>query len=56
MYRPQPLPRPDTVEIDASLNGGGTAFTYSGEILRRSVLSADGIEAWRPPGHPARRD
>ncbi len=56
IYRPQPLPRTDAVEIDASLNGGGTVFTYSGEILRRSVLSETGIEAWRPPGHPALQD
>lgn len=46
MLRPQPLPNPDRLEIVAVADGS-TVFRHEGEILRRSVLSADGIRAWR---------
>jgi hypothetical protein len=47
VYRPQPLPNPDTLIVDAKTSGGDTIFSYEGTIERRSVLSADGVRAWR---------
>lgn len=47
VYRPQPLPHPDALIINATTNGGETIFDFEGTLERRSVLSADGIRAWR---------
>lgn len=47
VYRPQPLPHPDTLIVDAKTSGGNTIFTYEGTLERRSVLTADGVRAWR---------
>jgi len=47
VYRPQPLPRPDTLIVDAKTSGGSTIFSYEGQLERRSVLTAQGIDAWR---------
>ena len=46
-YRPQPLPNPDTLVVEARTTGGGTIFEFDGVLERRSVLSADGVNAWR---------
>ncbi|MDX2379950.1 MAG: DUF4012 domain-containing protein [Acidimicrobiia bacterium] len=46
-YRPQPLPRPDRLIIDATTTAGDLLFDYDGTIERRSVISSDGVEAWR---------
>jgi hypothetical protein len=47
VYRPQPLPHPDTLIINATTNSGASIFEYEGTLERRSVLSANGIRAWR---------
>ena len=47
VYRPQPLPNPDTLIVDARTTGGDQIFEFDGVIERRSVLSADGVRAWR---------
>ncbi len=47
VYRPQPLPNPDTLVVDARTSGGSQIFAYDGVLERRSVLSADGVRAWR---------
>lgn len=47
VYRPQPLPNPDTLIVDARASGGDTIFNYEGTLERRSVLSAEGVNAWR---------
>ena len=47
LYRPQPLPNPDTLTAEAKTTGGDTIFDYEGILERRSVLSADGVKAWR---------
>ena len=47
LYRPQPLPNPDTLIVDAQTTGGDEIFEFDGTLERRSVLSADGVEAWR---------
>lgn len=51
--RPQPLPMPTEFAVAATVHGA-PGWEYSGEVVRRSVLSVDGITAWRPPDHPAR--
>ena len=48
-YRPQALPNPDTLTVEARTSGGDEIFSYEGTIERRSVLSADGVEAWWQP-------
>ncbi len=47
LYRPQPLPNPDTLIVDAQTSGGDEIFEFEGTLERRSVLSADGVTAWR---------
>jgi hypothetical protein len=47
IYRPQPLPNPDTLIVDARTTGGDQIFEFDGVLERRSVLSADGVRAWR---------
>jgi hypothetical protein len=47
VFRPQPLPTPDTLVVDARTSGGDQIFEYDGVVERRSVLSADGVRAWR---------
>jgi hypothetical protein len=54
IWRPQPLPNPDQVLVEARHNGGGTVLRHDGELLRRTLLTADSSDAWRPEGHPAR--
>ena len=46
-YRPQPLPNPDTLIVDARTTGGDQIMEFDGVLERRSVLSADGVRAWR---------
>jgi hypothetical protein len=50
VYRPQPLPNIDRVKVEAVTTGGSEIFTYERVVGRRSVFSADGVEAWRPAG------
>ena len=47
IYRPQALPNPDTVTIQASDRANDRLFAYSGILSRRSVISAAGVQAWR---------
>jgi hypothetical protein len=47
VYRPQPLPNPDRLVVEALTSGGDTIFEFDGVLERRSVLSADGVRAWR---------
>lgn len=47
VYRPQPLPNPDRLSVEATGADGDLLFTFDGELERRSVISADGVEAWR---------
>jgi len=47
VYRPQPLPRPEALIVDARTTGGDQIFEFDGILERRSVLSADGVRAWR---------
>jgi hypothetical protein len=46
-YRPQPLPRPDRVSIEVVTTSGRRVASHDGPLVRRSVLTADGVEAWR---------
>jgi hypothetical protein len=45
--RPQALPRPDRLVVDARTSGGDSLVAFEGALGRRSVLSADGVRAWR---------
>jgi hypothetical protein len=47
LYRPQPLPNPDTLTVDARTTGGDEIFEFEGTLERRSVLTGDGVSAWR---------
>jgi hypothetical protein len=47
IYRPQPLPNPDRLIVEARTSGGDEIFEFDGVLERRSVLSADGVRAWR---------
>ncbi|CAN5386782.1 hypothetical protein BH23ACT3_BH23ACT3_20820 [soil metagenome] len=47
LLRPQPLPNADDIEITVTSSGGRTIVAHTGPVLRRSVLDADGIRAWR---------
>jgi hypothetical protein len=47
-YRPQSLPNDDELTVDATTTAGATIFEFSGSLERRSVLDADGVQAWRP--------
>jgi len=47
VYRPQPLPNPDTLIVAATTSSGETIFDFDGTLERRSVLSANGTRAWR---------
>jgi Protein of unknown function (DUF4012) len=46
-YRPQPLPVPDDVTIEATTTGGDTILRHSGPLGRRTLLTADDVRAWR---------
>jgi hypothetical protein len=52
VVRPQPLPNPAVVRVEAEIERGAD-WEFEGELLRRSVVSADGVTAWRPADHPA---
>lgn len=54
IWRPQPLPNLDRVVIDATRNGGGTIVSFDGPLPRRTLVTADSTDAWRPDDHPAR--
>lgn len=47
-FRPQALPNQDQLSFGATTTGGDDIFEFDGELERRSVLSASGVEAWRP--------
>ncbi len=47
VYRPQGLPRDDALALSATTTGGDTIFDFEGGLERRTVLDAEGIEAWR---------
>ena len=47
LLRPQPLPNADEVTIEVDDGAGAPIVRYSGPVLRRSVLDAEGISAWR---------
>ncbi len=47
VYRPQPLPIPDHLLVEATTVAGDPLFGFDGILRRRSVISADGVEAWR---------
>lgn len=47
VYRPQSLPRSDTLIVDAQTTSGDDIFSYEGTLERRSILSANGVRAWR---------
>ena len=46
-YRPQPLPNPDQVTLEATTTGGNTIFRYEGQLERRTVVNASGVSAYR---------
>ena len=46
-YRPQPLPTPDVLILDARDPEGEPITGYTGQVERRTVFSADGQSAWR---------
>ena len=46
-YRPQPLPNPDQVTLEATTTGGNTIFRYEGQLERRTVVNASGVGAYR---------
>jgi hypothetical protein len=46
-YRPQPLPLDDELTVEATTTGGTTIVRHSGPLGRRTLLTADGVEAWR---------
>lgn len=54
VYRPQPLPRPDTVDVVARTADGDTVLSVDEPVLRRSLITRAGVAAWRPSDHPAR--
>ena len=54
IWRPQPLPNPDRVVIEATRNGGGKIVDFDGQLLRRTLVTAEASDAWRPDDHPAR--
>jgi hypothetical protein len=47
VYRPQPLPIPDHLLVEATTVAGDPLFGFDGVLRRRSVISAEGVEAWR---------
>lgn len=48
LVRPQPLPNPDDYRITVAESRTGEEFIrYDAPILRRSILTIDGIRAWR---------
>lgn len=47
VYRPQPLPSVDRLVVEAELSGGSRIFGVNDMLERRSVISRDGVEAWR---------
>ena len=54
IWRPQPLPNPDRLVVEATRNGGGTIVDFDGQLLRRTIVTAESADAWRPDDHPAR--
>ncbi len=47
VYRPQALPRPDVVKFEARSPDGSTLAAFEGELGRRSVITSEGVSAWR---------
>ena len=47
VYRPQPLPNPDELIVEATESDGSEILSFEGVLERRSVLDASGVEAWR---------
>jgi hypothetical protein len=47
VYRPQPLPNPDELIVEATKPDGSSILSFEGTLERRSVLDASGVEAWR---------
>ena len=47
LLRPQPLPNTDDIAINVTSAGGRTIVAHTAPVLRRSVLDARGIRAWR---------
>ncbi len=47
VYRPQPLPRGDVLDVLAETSGGTTVFEFDGEVERRTVFNSKGVSAWR---------
>jgi hypothetical protein len=52
VVRPQPLPTPTVFRVEAEIERGSD-WEFEGELVRRSVVTADGVTAWRPTDHPA---
>ena len=46
-YRPQPLPIDDELTVEVTTTGGDTVLRHSGPLGRRTLLTADRVEAWR---------
>ena len=53
VYRPQPLPTPDHLVLDARTPSGDAIVSYSGQVERRTVFGAAGTEAWRSGEGPS---
>lgn len=47
LVRPQPLPNADAMVIEVVSSNGSVIIDRAGPILRRSVVTADGVQAWR---------
>jgi len=47
VYRPQPMPRVDRLTVEATTPDGAEVLTFEGRPARRTVITADGTEAWR---------
>jgi hypothetical protein len=41
------LPRDDEVTVEATTTSGATIVRHTGPLGRRTLLTADGVEAWR---------
>ena len=47
VYRPQPLPTPDTLVVESTTPGGSEILSFDGVLERRSVITPSGVSAWR---------